>query len=97
MSVVKPGLRRDNGEMEPHPWQMWVDFARVYSGLTYGHLDDADPGIQITAGRYLIVGDDDADPAVAQVIEVKDDGTVVLRVLPGHAEQHATLVGPQPA
>lgn len=97
MSVVKPGQQRDNGGMEPGPWQMWVDFARVYSGLTYGHLDDATPGVEIRAGRYLIVGDDDADPAVAQVIEVKDDGTVLLRVLPGHAEQHVALVGPQPA
>lgn len=83
--------------MESHPGQMWVDVARVYSGLTYGHVDDAAPGIEIKAGRYLIVGDDDADPAVAQVIEVKGDGTVLLRVLPGHAEQHSTLVGPQPA
>jgi len=83
--------------MEPHSWQMWVDFARVYSGLTYGHIDDAAPGTEIKPGRYLIVGDDGADPAVAQVVEVKDDGTVLPRVLPGHAEQHATLVGPQPA
>ncbi len=60
-------------------------------------MDDATPGIEIQAGRYLIIGDDDADPAVAQVVEVKDDGTVLLRVLPGHADQHTTLVGPQPA
>lgn len=83
--------------MDRHPWQMWVDFARVYSGLTYGHVDDTVPGTEIAAGRYLNVGDDDADPAVAQVVEVKDDGTVLLRVLPGHAEQHAALVGLQPA
>lgn len=76
---------------------MWVDFARVYSGLTYGHVDDAAPGAELTAGRYLIVGDDDADPAVAQVVEIKDDGTVLLSVLPGHAEQHVALVGPEPA
>ena len=83
--------------MEQRPWQMWVDFARVYSGLTYGHLDDAAPGTDIKAGRYVIVGDDDADPAVAQVVEVKDDGTVLLRVLPGDAEQHVGLVRSQPA
>lgn len=72
---------------------MWVDFARVYNGLTYGHLDDAAHGVDVAAGRYLVVGDDDADPAVAQVIEIKADGTVLLRVLPGHADQHATLTG----
>ena len=75
---------------------MWVDFARVYSGLTYGHWM-TQPRDRVQAGRHLIIGDDDADPAVAQVVEVKDDGTVLLRVLPGHADQHATLVGPQPA
>lgn len=82
--------------MEPSPWQMWVDFARVYSGSTYGHLDDAALGNEIKVGRYLMVGDDDADPAVAQVIEVKDDGTVLLRLLPGHAEQHSSLLGSEP-
>lgn len=97
MNVVTPAHRRDNGSMDQRSRQMWVDFARVYSGLTYGHLNDAAPGTEIAAGRYLIVGDDDADPAVAQVVEVKDDGTVLLRVLPGHADQHAALVGPQPA
>lgn len=97
MSVVKPVRRRDNGGMEPRPWQMWIDFARVYSGLTYGHVDDAAHGTEIRVGLYVIVGDDDADPAVAQVVEVKDDGTVLLRVLPGHADQHVALVGPQPA
>jgi hypothetical protein len=97
MSVVKPGPRGDNGSMEPHAWQMWVDFGRVYSGLTYGHLDDVVPGTDLMAGRYLIVGDEDADPAVAQVVEIRDDGTVLLRVLPGHAEQHLALIGPQPA
>jgi hypothetical protein len=83
--------------MELRPRQMWVDFARVYNGLTYGHLDDAAAGVEIEAGRYLVVGDDDADPAVAQVVEVRADRTVLLRVLPGHAEQHAALVGPQSA
>jgi hypothetical protein len=83
--------------MEPRPWQMWVDFARVYNGLTYGHLDDASPGVDVTAGGYLVVGDEDADPAVAQVIDIKGDGTVLLRVLPGHADQHASLTGSRPA
>ncbi len=47
--------------------------------------------------RYLVVGDYDAEPAVAQVVEVKPDGVVLLRVLPGPAEAHRSLVGPRPA
>jgi len=50
MSVVNPGHRRDNGRTEHRAWQMWVDFGRVYSDLTYGHVDDASPGTEIRAG-----------------------------------------------
>lgn len=75
---------------------MWVDFARVYDGLTYGDVADAE-GVVIEAGRYIVVGDDDADPAIAHVVDVKPDGTVLLRVLPGHARAHLDLVGTRPA
>ena len=78
-------------------WDMWVDFARVYDGLTYGDLADAESEVVIEVGRYIVVGDDDADPAVAHVVDVKPDGTVLLRVLPGHASAHLGLVGTRPA
>lgn len=82
---------------ESRPWEMWVDFARVYDGFTYGDLRDAEAGVTVEQARYLIVGDDDADPAVAQVIEVRPDGVVLLKVLPGHADQHLALLEQQPA
>ena len=78
-------------------WDMWVDFARVYDGMTYGDLRDAQSGVVVEPGRYLIVGDDDADPAVAQVVEVRTDGVVLLKVLPGHADRHLGLLQQQPA
>jgi hypothetical protein len=78
-------------------WDMWVDFARVYDGMTYGDLRDAEAGVVVEPGRYLIVGDDDADPAVAQVVEVRPDGVVLLKVLPGHADDHLGLLQQQPA
>jgi hypothetical protein len=78
-------------------WDLWVDFHRVDAdGLTHGSLKDASPDVAVEAGRYLIVGDEDADPAVAQVVEVKTNGVVLLRVLPGHADQHLDLVAPRP-
>jgi len=43
-------------------------------------------------GSYLVVGDEDADPAVAEVVSVDAMGIVLVRVLPGPAEQHLHLV-----
>jgi len=40
----------------------------------------------------FVVGDTDADPALAEVVEVMRDGIVLLRVLPGHADAHLHLV-----
>lgn len=78
-------------------WDMWVDFGRVYDGLTYGDLRDAEDGVTVEPGRYIVVGDDDADPAVAQITEVRVDGVVLLKVLPGHADSHLGLLHQQPA
>jgi hypothetical protein len=72
--------------------------ARVYAGgLTYGHLDDAEPGVEVEVGRYLVVGDYDADPGVAHVVEVRPNGVVLLRDLPGHADRHRQLLHPRTA
>lgn len=73
---------------------LWVDFHRIDAdGLTHAHLRDASPGVEVTEGGYLVVGDDDAEPAVAQVVAVRADGVVLLRVLPGAAEAHRHLLG----
>ena len=66
-------------------WDMWVDFARLYDGLTHSHLEDVEPAAVIEPGRHIVVGDYDADPAVAQVVDVTANGVVLLRVLPVHA------------
>lgn len=74
---------------------LWVDFHRVDSaGLTHAHVDDATAGAHLEQGGFIVVGDDGADPGVAEVVEVRSDGVVLLRVLPGHAELHREL--PQP-
>ncbi|HUR17811.1 MAG TPA: hypothetical protein VMZ51_02595 [Acidimicrobiales bacterium] len=39
-----------------------------------------------------MVGNEEADPAVAQVVAIKSNGVVLVRVLPGPAEDHLRLV-----
>lgn len=87
----------DNGGVaEIGQWDLWADFHRVDAdGLTHASVEDATPGVQIEPGRYLHVGDYDADLAVAQVVDVKANGVVLLRVLPGHARLHQALFEPR--
>ncbi len=82
---------------ETRTWDLWVDFHRVdVDQLTHANVKDARPGTQVAARRYLVVGDYDAEPAVAQVVEVKTNGLVLLHVLPGHASAHLELIEQRP-
>ncbi len=83
---------------EAPTWDLWVDFHRVdAAGLTHAHVDDATAGAHVEQGQFIVVGDDGADPGVAEVVEVRSDGVVLLRILPGHAERHRALLQPHSA
>ncbi len=74
-------------------YDMWVDFQRVQDdGRLLTRTRNARPGLTITAGMYLLVGCEDAEPAVAQVVAVTADGSVELQVLPGAARDHLALL-----
>ena len=40
-------------------------------------------GVELSAGRFVIVGNEDADPAVAEIVRVEGRGVLLVRVLPG--------------
>jgi hypothetical protein len=55
---------------------------------------DARSGLDLSVGRHVIVGDDDADPKVARIVAVDSDGNMELEVLPGSVESHVDLLTP---
>lgn len=55
---------------------------------------DARPGFEPNVGGYAIVGDDDADPRVARIIDIDPDGNIELELLDGTVEAHLDLVTP---
>jgi hypothetical protein len=61
-------------------------------GLTHTHRRHLKPGVDLIVGSYLVVGDEDAEPAVAEVVNVDAKGVVLVRVLPGPVEEHLHLV-----
>ena len=75
-------------------WDLWIDFqAQDEDGLTPALVEHARPDVSVEAGRYLLVGSDDSELAVARIISVEPDGVVQTRVLPGPASEHLHLVG----
>lgn len=76
-------------------WDLWVDYMSAdEQGLIHTNARYSEPGVVLEPGTYLVVGDEDADLAVAEVVTVRDEGTVLVRVLPGPLEEHIHLVSP---
>jgi hypothetical protein len=53
---------------------------------------DARPGFVPIAGKFVVVGCDDADPAVARILTVDAEGRIELQILRGPAESHRHLL-----
>lgn len=67
------------------------------TGLPWTFIDDAVSRERIVPGAYVVAGRGTAI-AVAQVVDVADDGVVHLRPLPGPVGEHAHLLaGPRSA
>jgi len=74
-------------------WDLWVDFQRMQDNRRLlARARNARPGITLVAGMYLVVGSEDAEPAVARVLTVTADGSVELEVLDGPVDQHRDLL-----
>ena len=61
------------------------------TGLPWTFVDDAIDKRQIVPGAYVVAGRGNA-VAVAEVVDVGEDGVVHLRALPGPVEEHRDLL-----
>lgn len=74
-------------------YDIWVDFMTMTDDCRLRtRLKDVRRGFVPIAGQYTIVGCDDADPAVAQIISVDIENGIVLQVLDGDVEEHRHLL-----
>jgi hypothetical protein len=70
-----------------------VDFMDMTNdGRVWTRMKDVRPGFVPVAGQYAVVGDEDADPAVAQIVSVDIDRGIQLRVLEGTVDEHRHLL-----
>ena len=62
------------------PWDLWIDYQRRDDeGLTHGDTRHARAGLVLEPGMTLIVGNEDANSAVAEVVRI-NNGIVFLRI-----------------
>jgi hypothetical protein len=74
-------------------YDLAVDFMDLTADRRlWTRLADARPGFVPIAGNHIIVGNDDADPAVAKILSVDAAGIIELHVLPGTVESHRDLL-----
>ena len=70
--------------------ELWVDDHQEYEpGVVTAHLRHARIPLDPHSGDYLVVGDDEVPPALAEVLSREPDGTLRLRILPGAPDSHA--------
>lgn len=76
-------------------YDLAVDFMDMTNDRRlWTRLQDARPEFVPIAGRHVIVGDEDADPAVARILSVNAQGHIELEVLRGSVDSHRDLLAP---
>lgn len=74
-------------------FDIWVDFMDMRDDRRlWAFTDDARAGLVPITGSHVIVGCEDADPAVAKILSVDADGTIELLVLAGNVDTHRHLL-----
>lgn len=66
--------------------ELWVDDHQEYEpGVVHAHLRHARVPLDPRPGDYVVVGDDEIEPALAEVLSRSEVGDLRLRMLPGPA------------
>ena len=67
-------------------WDLWIDFQRADDdGLTRSNVRN---GLRLKVGDVIVVGNEDAEPGVGEVLETCDQGFVLVRVFPESVEEN---------
>lgn len=70
-------------------WDLWIDFQRGDDdGLTGANVRNLRAGLAVKVGDTIVVGNEDAEPGMAEVVELGDNGFLLVRVFPGNVEEH---------
>ena len=81
--------------MDGVAWDLWIDFQRAEDGgLTHANVRDLRAGLDVKVGDTLVVGNEDADPGVGEVVELGERGFLLVRVFAGSVEENRHRLRP---
>lgn len=79
----------------PDEYEIAVDFMDMTNDRhLWARAADARPAVEVSVGRHVVVGDEDADPKAARIVAVDADGNVEVEVLPSSVESHSDFLAP---
>jgi hypothetical protein len=81
-------------------WDLWIDFqSGDDDGLTRANKRHLRDGLSVQIGDTLIVGNEDAESGVGEIVEIGERGFLLVRVFPGtvEANRHRLRPGYAPA
>lgn len=101
-TAPEPGddQRRRVDEMEggpavPTEYEIAVDYTDMTNDRRFWVLAaDVRAGLELSVGRHVVVGDEDADSKVARIVAVDADGNVQVEILPGSVESNSDPLAP---
>ena len=81
--------------MKTTDWDLWIDFhSGDDDGLTRANIRNLRTGLRLCVGDIIIVGNEDAESGVGEVMELGQNGFALVKVFPGSiAENHFRLNG----
>ena len=76
-------------------WDLWIDFqSGDDEGFTRANTRNLRVGLTVTVGDVIVVGNEDAEPGVGEVVEFGDRGFVLVKVFPGTVEENRHRLRP---
>ena len=70
-------------------WDLWIDFKRGEDdGLTHANARNLRTGLSVKVGDTIVVGNEDAEAGVGEVVEMGERGFLLVRVFPGSVEEN---------
>ncbi len=70
--------------MKTVDWDLWIDFqSGDDEGITRANVRNLRPGLRLCVGDKIVVGNEDAESGVGEVIELGQNGVAMIKVFPG--------------